>query len=172
MLDSFELDLEGLDEGNLEGRGRVAPGKYHVEVLDVNEDHDSRTPCLVFKLGVLAGTVEGVAGGTMYERLYLSEKARTRVALFARRLGLIGPSDFGQRKTINWADAISRQAVVEVVEEEFTKKDGTKSKSSKLAFAGIFDVNDPRVADVPKDQGALKQPAKPPKPADDSFDDL
>src|SRR5262245_43311212 len=111
MLDAFELDIEGLDEGNLEGRGHVPPGKYHGEILDVSEDHESRSHCLVFKLGVLAGTVAGVAGATLHERLYLTEKARTRVALFARRLGLIGPADFGQRKTINWADAISKQVV-------------------------------------------------------------
>src|SRR5262245_37741232 len=172
MLDEFELDLEGLDEDSLEQGDLVPPGKYHVEVLSVMEDHESKTPCLVFKLSVLAGTHPEAVGRLLFERVYTSDKARKRVAIFAVRPGLIQRGDFGKRVTLNWDDVVGRQAVVEVVEEEFTKKDGTKSKAARLSFAGIWSTDDDRVRDVPKNAEALKRPRQPVPAAEDNFDDL
>src|SRR5262245_12220840 len=172
MLDEFELDLEGLDEDSLETGGLVPPGKYHIEVLSVMEDHESKTPCLVFKLHVLAGTSPEAVGRLLFERVYTSDKARKRGAIFAVRLGLVRRADVRERVTVNWDGVVGRQAVVEVVEEEFTKKDGTKSKASRLAFAGIWATDDDRVAEVAKDAEALKRPRQPVPAGEDNFDDL
>jgi hypothetical protein len=163
MTLEIDLDLTDLTEADLEGGGGVAPGRYHAQVTGVSQEADGRTPYLALKLLVLAGTVAGQTGLTHTERLYLSDKATKRLAIFARRLGLISADDFGSRTRPDWEAAVGRQVVVEVVEESYTKTDGTKGKSSKLTFAGIWPVTDERVKDVPKDAQALAGNGPPPK---------
>jgi hypothetical protein len=166
---SFQnLDLGSFTkDSDLEGT-RVPPGKYHVQVLDVRQDGEGRTPCLAFKLAVLAGEHQGL---TFQERLYFSDKdgAKRRVALFARRLGLVRPEDLGKKVTIDWQRAVGRDFVAEVVEETYEKRDGSKGTSSKLAFNGLFDCSDERVKDVARGQveAVVPTPA-----AEDDFSDL
>jgi hypothetical protein len=51
---------------------------------------------------------------------------------------------------------VGRHLIVEVIEEEFEKKDGSKATRAKLSYAGFWAVDDARVASVPKDEAALK----------------
>jgi hypothetical protein len=164
------IDLTGFSsDADLEG-ARVPPGWYHLQVLDVRQDDEGRTPCLVFKLGVLAGEHQGV---TFPERLYFSDKdgAKRRVGLFARRLGLVRPEDLGKRVSIDWRRAAGRDFVAEVIEETFEKRDGSKGTTSKISFGGVYDPADERVKDVPRGKVEAVAPA-PVAPADDDFSDL
>src|SRR5262249_13221864 len=99
---------------------------------------------------------------------YLSDKARKRVAILAHRLKLVSDDDFGSRVAVDWAKAIGKQLIVEVIEEDFETKNGTKAKRSKLSFAGFWGLDDPRVQDVPRDTAAQRNAAwsgnQPPKP--------
>jgi hypothetical protein len=155
MAITFELDLRGTTEKDIE-RDSVPPGKFHVVVTNVEEGPADQTACLVFKLEVVTGTTDAV-GAVMSERLFMTEKTKKRVALFARRLGLVGTSDFGKQVAVDWSQAIGKQAVVEVTEEEYEKKDGSKGKASRVTFSGIWETDDERVKDVPKDLKAATQ---------------
>jgi hypothetical protein len=177
-LDAFELDLDGFDEDALEQGGELIPaGRYHAEILSViKEDQDRKTPCIVLKLAILAGEHPEAVGRLLYERLYVSEKTRQRINLFAVRLGLAARADAKdpdrKRPTVNWNDVVGRQVVIDVHDDEYTKKDGTKAKASRVKFAGVWSVDDPRVGDVPKDGEALQRPRQAPPAAEDNFDDL
>jgi hypothetical protein len=95
----------------------------------------------------------------------LSDKAKKRIAILAHRMRLISEDDFGDRVSIEWSQAIGKQLVVQVVEEEYDAKDGKKAKRAKLSFAGFWGLDDDRVKDVPRDQAAQRQATAARKPA-------
>jgi hypothetical protein len=158
----IELDLSTISVADLEGDGSPPAGKYHAKIEGVQRVSD-QTSYLKVRFALLAGTDPAGVGCVFSERFYLSEKAVKRLAILGHRLQLIAGDDLGGRSTVDWSQAIGRQLIVEVVEEEFERKDGTKAKRAKLSYAGFWDVNDQRVASVPKDAAALKQKATPPK---------
>ncbi len=158
-IDDFTIDLSGFSEEELDSDGRVPPGKYHVIFQSSKEDKESKTRCLLLKMLTLAGTnAEGV-GLIHTENIWLTEKNAKRLGILITRFGL---GQAGTKVRTSWNLLVGRQAVVEIVEEEYEKKDkaGTKildengkpvkGKSSKCAFAGIWPADDERVASVPK----------------------
>jgi hypothetical protein len=130
--------------------GRCSPGKFHIQWTEVVHDTQSQTPCVQAKYEVLGGTDPGCVGIVQVERLYFSPKSMKRVAIFATRLGLIDASAFGTRSSVDWSALVGQEAIVEIVEEEYTKKDNTKGISSKISFAGVWPLTDERVKDVPR----------------------
>jgi hypothetical protein len=92
----------------------------------------------------------------------LSEKAIKRLTVLAHRLGMIGDDDFGGRATVDWSQAIGKQLIVQVIEEEYESKNGGKGKRAKLSFAGFWSLADERVKDVPRDASAARQASMPP----------
>jgi hypothetical protein len=152
----IELDLSTISVGDLEGEGNPPPGKYHAKIEDMQRVSD-QTSYLKVRFALLAGTDPNGAGCLFSERFYLSDKAKKRLAILAHRLKLIGEDDFGDRRTVDWNEAIGKQLIVQVVEEEYEAKSGGKAKRAKLAFAGFWDLADERVKDVPRDPSAARQ---------------
>jgi hypothetical protein len=170
------VDLQGVREADLEG-GNILPGKYHARVGAVSEDLDNRTPCYQIEMTILAGTEPSQVGRVHNEKLWVTDKTKARVARFAHRLGLIGTTDFGQRPEVDWERAVGREVIIELIEETY-RKDGesTDRKSTKMSFAGIWELTDQRVKDVPRAQanGSKQPPPTPPKTAKtaDDYSDL
>lgn len=82
-----------------------------------------------------------------------NKKTTNRVLLFGHRLGVLVKKDddtFDDAPGIHgFADRIGKaQVIIDVVHDEYTKKDGTKGKSAKLQFVGVYALNDPKVKDV------------------------
>jgi hypothetical protein len=172
-LDDFHLDLTGTTPEELEAGINVPPGKYHAVILNAEEDRESKTRCIVLTFHTLAGTCPEGVDSVHQESLYLTEKNEKRVSLFAKRLGLITDADFGKQVRLNWRTAIGKQVVIEVVNDPYQEKEkdtgrlkvGPDGKpimrdSSKLAFAGIWPAEDPRVAAVPRSAAPPKLPAR------------
>jgi hypothetical protein len=159
----IELDLSRISAADLEGDSNPPPGKYHARIEDVQQVSD-QTSYLKVRLALLAGTNPDGVGCTLYERFYLSEKARPRVANLVRRLKMIGDDAFGGSTTVDLGQAIGQQLIVQVIEEEYPTKDGGKGKRAKLSFAGFWNLADERVKDVPRDASAVRQASAPPPP--------
>jgi len=172
----LELDLAALTLADMEGDGTPPPGKYHARVEEVRHVSD-QTSFLKFRLTLLAGTDPNGVGCVFSERFYLSDKAKKRLAILGHRLQLIADNDLGGRVNIDWAQAIGKQLIVQVVEEEYDSKNG-KAKSAKLAYAGFWGLDDERVKDVPRDQAAVRQAASParnaskPPPKKDDWEEI
>src|SRR5262245_61705009 len=163
------LDLTNLTEDDLSGK-RVPPGKYHAVITSSADDNGSTSPARAIKLLLLTGEAKGM---TLTEKLFLTDKSKKRFALVLRRLGVIKPEDFGKRVEFDWNSLVGRQCIVEVTEEEFDKRDGTKGKTSKLAYAGVWPLDHPDVASVPRDtEYAKRATASPPAAAEDDFGDI
>jgi hypothetical protein len=172
----FELDLTGIGEDDLEGDFRCTPGRYHIHINDASRDEKLVNPCCRLRYTILNGTDPSAVGMVLEERLYFTERARKRAATFAKRLQILDPGAYGKSSSIDFTPVIGMQAIVEIHDEEYTKKDGSKGKSSKITFAGIWSVDDPRTKDVPRgkvpDVPNGKATPKPKATPADDFGDL
>jgi hypothetical protein len=152
---NFDLDLTQTTADDLEGINGPPPGKWHVVVDDVTH-HSEGKAYLKLKLRVLAGTDKAGVGTVFHERFYMSEAAIKRLGILAKRAKLIGEDDYGTRASVNWSKLRGRHLIVETIEEEYETERGTKGKSCKMTYAGMWDPSDTRVASVPKDEAAIK----------------
>jgi hypothetical protein len=161
----FDFDTSKFreEEEITRGCGPIPDGLYHAVVNAVEQDPSGQNPAIKLTFMLLAGTVPNQTYRRLSERLFLTEKGKHRVLLFANRLGLLGKPELGQpnvRK--NWGETIGKQVIIEVANREYEYKDGSKHKVSNLAFFGIWKLDDPNVAQVPRASAvALEQAAIP-----------
>lgn len=141
------------------------PGTYHLAVLAVDERPASKDgrPLDGFKVHVcvLDGTTAGQQKKEM-ELMFFAPKmsdknggdfAKRKMARFAAACGILPVAAPGQRVTVDLQQAAGRQLVAEV--ERQTDTAGNATKFLQLAWANIWHVDDPAVAQVPKDAAAL-----------------
>lgn len=156
-------------EDDFSGRQRPVPGRYHA-VVNYAEEKGSKkkgTPGLEIEFQVLAGTPAGQAGKTI--PLFLSyiggddSKTKTcldRVTRLALCVGVLKP---GQVAEPDWSEAVGRELVIEVEEQDYTdEKTGQNRAGSQVAFMGFWSLGNAAVADVPRDQDSpgMRQLAK------------
>jgi hypothetical protein len=173
--DEFEFDLSGVTEASLERGDRVPPGKYHIEITNAVMDGEASSPCVRLRLAILAGTTPSAAGTTLEESLFLTPRALNRTKLILHRLGVIEKGHLGRKGIkVKWNDLVGRQAIAEVTEEKFTKRDGSEGVASKITYAGVWSLDDDRAKDVPRDPEAVARvgQARPRPAAVDDFSDL
>jgi hypothetical protein len=166
MLD-FDLDQydgQQIDQFQKSG-GKLPNGRYHCRLdgcKPVSTPKGSTGEELTF---VIVGGP--FAGQEISETLWDSDKeaAKKRVVLFASRLGLLVRSKENGKFAKapgkhGFGDCFGAECVLEVKEEEYTKKDGGKGTACRVTFAGIWNVNDPEVKSVAKGK-AGSVPTKP-----------
>lgn len=127
------------------------PGRYHVVIDDVDESFEKHDSVLV-DFRVLAGNKQDQEGKNFREYFSTKTKALDRLSRFAICVGLLKP---GQEADVSFVDAIGKQLIVEVEENEY-EKDGEKKKNIRISYAGMWSLGNPKVANVPRDAAALK----------------
>lgn len=131
------------------------PGKYHVIVVDVDEQNPQKIKVML-QVVCNEGNPAGQAGRSLQETFTVSEKAMPRLIRFAMCVGLLGPNE--QRDVdLRWARG--RQLIVEVIREPWTTDDGKEKVSTKISGDGMWPIGHADVQDVPVDQETLKQQA-------------
>jgi len=110
---------------------------------------------LKVELEALAGTTPGCRGKIKQAYLpYVGENdAKTescieRLTRFALCVDVVKP---GQKCEPDWNKAIDREFIVALEAEAYVGKDGATKQGSKVAFMGFWRLENPEVADVPKD---------------------
>jgi len=152
----MSLDATGVkNESDVRGRQLPEPGTYHGIVQHVDDSQDQHDAIIV-ELEVLAGDTDGQRGRTLRHMMFLNDEGQytDRHLRFALAVGLIRP---GEAKEPDWKEAEGRQLVFAVEKRAGKKKDGTAAEFTNVANYGLdlWGVNNPEVADVPKDQKAL-----------------
>ena len=144
---NFDFDLsdtKSLKDLDIAGGG-LPPGKYVVFAQEVTSEQ-GKSPLVKFVFVVKSGQSKGKKHN---ERVFLTAAAMPRAKLFAKALDLVREEDCGKSSVRrSWADAVNKDVVIGIKEEEYVKNDGTKGKSSKMTYNGIWKTNDPLVADV------------------------
>ena len=156
-----ELGTEGIKSENDIGGDRPKPGRYLTVINDVDETFEKNSS-VVIGFRVLSGTTPGQEKKVHVEYFSVSEAALPRLVRLGLACGLIPPNDPPRER--EFVEAIGLPVVIEIISEEYQGKTKTK-----ISFAGMWSVNNPEVADVPKDAEALKLLAVPSiSPPDDS----
>jgi len=145
---------------DLKGKQRPQPGKYHVFITHWDEACKEKDQ-LVVGFTVIDGTTPGQTGRELQTSMLFHDKdgkdLTDRITRLAMCIGLLAPGqEIDEDLT---SKALGRQLVIEVVEREYTDKNsGDKKKAIDLANFGYatWAVDDPLVADVPKNANALK----------------
>lgn len=147
---SMNLDLRDLTKEGAESGSRLPPGWYRAEVYDLTED-PKMEGVLDFTFRVTAGPFTGqhISDKLFSPDMAADEKkakaTRSRIALFATRLGVIPDTSWGKEVAVNWPDAVGRECWIKVIERTYTGKDGQPAKTSSLAFDGVYALDDGRV---------------------------
>lgn len=138
------------------------PGTYHCVVRDIQEGRGPKgNPINGFmvELSVLDGTVEGqkdkqhnllLFSPDLSKSASSQEWSKKKQTAFVVATGLLDLSRLGQRVEIDLQQAIGRQIVLTLQENEHEGR-----KNLELAYANIYHVDDPRAAKFPKDKEAL-----------------
>lgn len=159
--------------------GRVEPGKYHFEVLKIEDTifPESGDPCTKISLRVCAGDQPAEIGKTHTESISHYHKNETRQGLNQAqivRLAEVLGATFGEAKApvtfdsinaaaaagedivINW-DSVAGKHFIGFLEPSYDKdeKNHKSTKYSNLDQGKIFSIDDPHVANVPRDQNTL-----------------
>ena len=152
-----ELDLSDMSEEDVERSGRVPPGWYRTVVDDVSENDISGAVSVSYK--VSAGPWKGAV---IFDYLTDPEsaadddkakKAKQRLAMFCKRLGLIKKDDFGHAVSVSLTEAIGKECYVKASLNKYKDNQGQDKENIRPDFAGIFALDDER---VPKDVRAGK----------------
>jgi len=135
-------------EDDVSGFQKPLPGRYHVAVKHVDESFEKFDKVLI-DFEVLAGTVPDQAGRELTEFFSVTEKALPRLQRLALCIGLLQPGEAD--KEIDFTAAIGSQLVIEIEENKYTdRKTGKEVEGVRVAYLGMWSLNNAAVADVPK----------------------
>jgi hypothetical protein len=153
----FDLDLtKDADLRSLETDPLITPGWHHVVVETATYIGD-KSPCIKLGMRILESEHKSQIGLRFGERFYMSERALSRLKVLAGRLGMVKDADCGKTARINWADAVGKQLVVRLTNEDY-EKDGKTTTSNRLGYMDFYPTHDARVADKPKSAPAIENP--------------
>jgi hypothetical protein len=175
---SFSFDAPETTQG--EGGGLSTPGTYHVVINDVREGESAKGAAidgLTITVEVLAGTVEGQAGKTRSESLFLPSMKdvakeeetgqpsmpRKKLAAIFIAANAMAPESLGKPVNIETALMVGQQCVIKFenqMEQDGEGKYTVPTKYIQISYADIFHVDDPAVKAVPKNADALSLIAK------------
>jgi hypothetical protein len=151
------LDAENVESADDLGSSRPEPGgRYHVAVKNAEErgpKPDKEYGQVVVEFEVLNGTIPHQEGKTHTEWFSLSPKAAHKVIRFAVSVGLM---KFKEKKNVNFPSGIGSHCIVEIEGREYTDRDGNVRQGGQITWEGIWSVDDPKVADVPRDEAMIK----------------
>ena len=167
----MSFDFEAPEDVQGDGGNYLSePGTYHFLVKDVKEGVGPKGNAIdgfSLELETLAGTTDDCKGKVHSETLFAPNvthketaqlAARRRLAAFFIATDLMGPSSLGKRQSIELVNAADRQIVMKLVRQMEKDDDGkftVPTKYLQIDYASIYHVDDPEVADIPKDQDAI-----------------
>ena len=127
MSDEIQVNWDDIQES----RGKLLPeGKYLCSLIDVETTTNrAGAPMWTLKFEVKEGAFKG---RWIWDRLFFSQKALPRVKYVFSRLGI----DTRGQMTLKPGALIGRPAIVEVVIEEYEKRDGSMDERNTVPFDG------------------------------------
>lgn len=145
---TFQMDTSG--DPNYDGVGagfkRLPPGRFHVEIIEVDETFQKQADKVVVMFDVLASTAPDQIGRRHTEFFSTSPGAMDRLKRLAMVCNLIAP---GEQKDVSFNDAVGADLVIEIVPHSY-EKDGKKIETTQLDFGGMWATGHKDVAKVPK----------------------
>lgn len=136
------------------------PGKYHFQIVDVDETGDQGE--LTLSLEVLAGTVAKMEGRIKKYKLYPNTNMVKHFHKLAITLGLSTQEQYekmhatGQTASYDFVSTKGRHVMGEIVVDSY-EKDGVTKTNERIQPWDLYAVDDPKVASWPKNVKMLKE---------------
>lgn len=155
------FDMPSQEDMATGGNYLAEPGTYHMQITHVNEQPTSRGSTAIDGFKIEIAVLEGPHKDKQTDIIFFNPKmsgkdggkwARNKQAAFLIAAGLVTEQQLGQRVEIDLKAAEGRQVVVEL---ELGEANDKGRQFLQLAWANIYHVDDPRVATVAKNAGAL-----------------
>jgi hypothetical protein len=145
---TFQMDTSGDEDYSKVGAGfkRLPPGRFHCEIIEVDESFQKHAQKVVVVFEVLNGTVPDQAGRRHSEFFSISENAMDRLKRLAMVTGLIAP---GEQKEVSFNDCVGAALVIEIVPNSY-EKDGKKIETTQIDFGGLWAEDHEDVKEVPR----------------------
>jgi hypothetical protein len=148
---------EGYDKVGA-GFKRLPPGRFHVEIIEVDETFQKQPQKVVVDFEVLDGTVPNHAGRRHTEFFSISDSAMDRLKRLAMVTGLIAP---GEQKEVSFNDCVGTTLVIEIVPHSYVNEQtGKKINTTQLDFGGMWAEDHPDVKEVPRGKKSNRPPAE------------
>lgn len=185
LLEDLGLDNASWDDDDrdLKLAGAIPEGRYHARLTSAAEKAAGEFVLDELKFEILHGPYKGKV---IEEDLFHSgkdddktKKAKVKRRTYYHRLGLLTKSEVNGEKKYALApgkhhirDCIGAEVIIDVkvADEKWTDKKTGEAKSMKknrLAYIGVFKLDDPEVANVPRATGP-----RPPVESPPNLDDL
>lgn len=164
----MKLGTKGKDVHELgKGGDSVPPGKYHVFIREVDDSFSKSDSNVIVEFEVLAGTIPDQRGRAKqcwfkYEATDPKDWQVDQLSRFFWAAGVLGDDE---EKEIDPKEAVGRTLIVELVEEEWQKKDangnpyGPINKTVRVGRGCFWPVGDKEIDDVPVNETFLKEQA-------------
>ena len=163
------MRMDASSDESYEGVGaskfkRLPAGRYHVEIIEVDETLQKEPNKIPITFEVLAGTIPGQNGARHTEFFSISDAAMDRLKRLAMVCDLIAP---GESKDVSFNDCLRKRLVIEIVPHSYTsEKTGQKVDTTQLDFGGFWKEDHEAVKDVPRGQGSPQPTNKQPPQQD------
>lgn len=153
----WEIPSEDYDPQNIDkGYQAPEPGRYHVQVVNVDDDAVSKSgsPQMVVDYLILSGTTPGMAGREYRDFFSKSHTAVNRVLLFALATKVTSMAELEAHKAaktnpvLDFSKAVGRNLCIELDTEEYPE--GSGKHRVRCAF-GIYPVDSPKAKGIPLD---------------------
>lgn len=147
----FEVDLDDIDTDTIGGFDRVAPGSYHMLIVEVDEDGGRRGEMIV-KAEILRGTTPGQEGKEipLYFTRDMKPLSRRKMLALGIATGLTTKQEIDQLKAagktpfLDWQKMVGRQCCANLEDNEYEGK-----HSTRLAWDEIYHPADKRANHIP-----------------------
>lgn len=150
-MPKFHVDLTSDNADTVEAGDRLPPDWYRAVLDDCFEDTKNENQT-AFRWKVKGGAFDG---RVQFDHLgnpdFLNDdKAVTavtrRAKILGSRMGLIQPDAYGKEMDFDFADAISNEYVIQVVERKYQdKKTGEPKTINNVDFAGVYPLDHEKI---------------------------
>lgn len=164
MAISFQIDAgQSIDDDALKPDTMFVPeGYYHVRVAELDGSKlGSGSPHLVVRYKILGGTAAGQEGNTVRDSLFISDKegkTDKRLLWWAKICNILSGTG---RQSPQWDNAVGRELIIRVVH----KRGDDGQTFANVTRDGLWPVDHPAVAHVPKGAHVQQRPAQQRTPA-------
>lgn len=160
----FNMDTREDESYDKVGSGfqRLPAGRYHVEVIEVDETFQKNADKLLVTFEVLNGTIPDCVGKRHTEFFSVTENAMDRLKRLAMVCSLIKP---GEAREVSFNNAVGTSLIIEFVPNSYeSKKTGKKVETTQLGFGGFWKEDHEEVKEVPRGKRS-PQPAQEGQPS-------
>ena len=152
------LSAKGVDKpSDIKGFSKPAAGFYHAAINSWDETCKEKDQVIV-SFQILAGTTDGMTGREQREHMPFEDRGNSKMDRILKLVMACRVMKPGEELNRDLTDEmLGKQCIIEIVEANGKGENKDKKYSNVADYGyGVYDLDDPAVAHVPKNANALR----------------